>query len=143
MIIYNYYFFRERCAKELFKSTLIHKVVDIFAVLDCVLDEHFKSLKVCIPCSADALKPFSFLIAIITRQCPMLEELQVDFHFKLETFKKPELYTIPAPGSLLPGLRSLTLNFHHGDPLTFYIYDTRTSRLSSGHCWEALPGPYH
>ncbi len=76
-----------------------------------MLDEYFLSLKVCLP--SPAFKSFSHLMAIITRLCPNLEELVVEFQTTEETFGENEPHTIP-PGSQLPCLRNLSLVFPTG-----------------------------
>ncbi len=93
--------------------------LNIFAVMDCILDEYFKNLQVCLP--SPVLRSFTNLMAIITRHCPDLEHLEVSFQDSVSSnlvleikrtscLNKNELYTIP-PNSPLLSLKSLTLNF--------------------------------
>lgn len=84
---------------------------DLFAVLDCILDEHFQGLKVSLPFPAH--KSFSTLIPIITCRCPKLQALQVAFRYKVGSYDaREDSCTEPepiAPGSFLSQLQSLTL----------------------------------
>ena len=83
----------------------------MFAVLDCILDEHFQGLKVSLPFPAH--KSFSALIPIITCRCPKLQALQVAFRYKVGSYDaREDSCTEPdpiAPGSFLSQLKSLTL----------------------------------
>jgi len=82
-----------------------------FAVLDCILEKHFKSLKVFVP--SPVLKSFSALMAIIICRFPMLVELQVSFQKRKRKTISPKLYKTISPGSLLPYLKKLTLSCNH------------------------------
>ena len=77
----------------------------IFAVLDFVLEEHFKSLKDFVP--SPVSKSFSALMAIITCRCPILVELQVSFQKIKRKTISPKLYKTIQPRSLLPYLKYL------------------------------------
>lgn len=111
-----------------FKGTIEE---DTFAIIECLLDEHFSSLEVCIP--FPAFESFSALVAFISHRCPKLENLKVTFKQNFEkTFHsnqdKESSYTIP-PGSSLLSLKSLTLCWYDR-PQHQDVEDTSQSLLS-------------
>jgi len=67
-------FFRERCINKLNTTA---EADNVFAVLDCVLDDRFKELKIRIPVSSDLYLPFLKLISIVACRSPALEQLEV------------------------------------------------------------------
>jgi len=137
LILFN--FFRERCVHRCYETFCKHQSVieeDSFAIINSTLDEHFKSLNVCVP--FPAFESFSTLKAIIIHRCPNLEKLKVTFRHSFSetlglrkngiTKKEQSPHTIPS-GSLLPCLKILILDFGDGD-CCGSIDETRDSLLS-------------
>ncbi len=118
---------------------------DIFAFVDCILDSEFKSLQVCVPIFPIS-KSFAGLMAIITHRCPNLEHLEVSFPVSslLQTkstfcLNQNELYIIQ-PGSLLPSLKSLKLNFTGTWSWLSVPYYTRILQFDDSHSLLSIVG---